>query len=451
MNDAYAGQMLQLLDVDDEDNPFLQALPADRDLVAAQVRELEARQESGEREDLGSTWTDDGPECTYDVMTFPVDRALEYEALREEVGDIEDVVDILALGMGMISWREMTWSALPGCFVAYSHLMDLGRLSQFESMRRGLEIAGVSEADNPFVEKLDMMLNPKFGSFGDRFMEERLRAGKRPVPSVIGIPTCSLTELQSFADMPAEFDGLVEDAHAIDRSEERLAFIQAQVLWRRRLWLQMPMCWQVLEMTWLMQKISSDYEVMQALQVLAGGELDTPYSAQVDNEGDSMLRLRELRDSFEAYLSGEKRLPKQTSASIFTCGREIRGDLRARITDGFHDLVSLADEITSIDDSLLYSQLQLRWRGGYLSRLPHCPEAIELGWWTALQTTSKALSKALELADVPDDDNPYVTEDELALFRWIRVRRSLYAGIRCRKRAAACVKVVCRVVRMPMN
>ena len=82
MNDAYAGQMLQLLDVDDEDNPFLQALPADRDLVAAQVRELEALQESGEREELGSTWTDDGPECTYDVMTFPVDRALEYEALR---------------------------------------------------------------------------------------------------------------------------------------------------------------------------------------------------------------------------------------------------------------------------------------------------------------------------------------------------------------------------------
>ena len=178
-------------------------------------------------------------------------------------------------------------------------------------------------------------------------MEERLRAEKRPVPSVIGIPTCSLAELQSFADMPAEFDGLVEDAHAIDRSEERLAFIQAQVLWRRRLWLQMPMCVQVLEMTWLMQQVSSDYEAMQALQVLAGGELDTPYSAQVDPEGDSMLRLRELRDSFEAYLSGEKRLPKQTSASIFTCGREIRGDLRARITDGLRDMVTLADEITS--------------------------------------------------------------------------------------------------------
>ena len=379
MNDAYAGQMMQLLDVHDEDNPFLQALPADRDLVAAQVRKLEANLESGEREELGSTWTDDGPDCTYDVMIFPVDRALEYEALRAKVGDIEDVEDILALGRAMISWHEMTWSALPGCFVAYSHLMDLGRLSQFESMHRALDIASVSEADNPFIEPLDQMLNPKFGRFGDRFMEERLRAGKRPVPSVIGIPTCSLADLQSFAHMLDEFDRLVENAHAIDRSEERLAFIQAQVLWRRRLWLQMPMCWQVLEMAWLMQQVSNDYGAMYALQYLADGELDTPYSAQVDPEGDSMLRLRELRDSFEAYLSGEKRLPKQTSASIFTCGREIRGDLRARITDGLRDMVTLADEITSIEDALLYSQLQIHWRKGYLSRLPHCPEAFELG------------------------------------------------------------------------
>ena len=64
----------------------------------------------------------------------------------------------------MISWREKTWSALPGCFVAYSHLMDLGHLSQFVSMHRALEIAGASEADNPFIEPLDQMLNPEFGS-----------------------------------------------------------------------------------------------------------------------------------------------------------------------------------------------------------------------------------------------------------------------------------------------
>ena len=428
LNDVYAGHTMQLLSVADEDNPFLQAMPADQDLVAAQVRKLEAILESGERVELGSTWTDDGPDCCFDVMIFPVYRALEFDAHREEVGTIEDVEDILALGRAMILWREATWSVLPGCWVVFHHLMELGRLSQFTSMQRALEIAGASEANNPFVEALDKMLNPDFGFFGDGFMDERLRAEKRPIPTVFGIPACSLEDLQSFAHMPDEFDRIVANSQTIVTAMERLDFIQAQVLWRRRLWLQMPMCSQVLEMSWLMQQISSDHEAMQALQVLAGGELDTPYSAQVDSEGKNMLRLRKLRDSFEAFLSGEKRVPKQTSALVFTCGREIGGGLRERISVGFYDLVSLADEFISIDDALLYSQLQNRWRQGFLSRLPHCPEAFELGWWTALQTISSPLSKVLELAGVPEDKNPYIAEDELALFRWIKVGRNLNSG-----------------------
>ena len=295
-------------------------------------------------------------------------------------------------------------------------------------MKRALEIAGVAEEDNPFVEALDEMLNPEFGWFGAGFMEARLRAEKRPLPAVFGIPACTRADLESFAHIPAEFERMIVDAETVFTADDRLAFIERQVTWRRNLWLQMPMCRQVLEMSWLMRQISSDYAANFAIQYLAGDQLETPYAAEVDPAGESRIRLRHLLERFEASLGGEQRQPKETDASLFTCGDDVAPESIDAISDGWRDLMAVGDRVASIDDALEYAEDAINWREGYLSRLPHCPEGVELGWWTAVQTTSMPLSTLLGLAGVPDVDNPYIAEDDSAFARWQSVRQTVFSG-----------------------
>ena len=90
--------------------------------------------------------------------------------------------------------------------------------------------------------------------------------------------------------------------------------------------------------------------------------------------------------------------------------------------------MAAGNQVASVDEALRYAEFEIDWREGYLSRLPHCPEGVELGWWTAVQTTSMPLSTLLGLAGVPDVDNPYIAEDESAFARWLKVRQNLSRG-----------------------
>ncbi len=424
LSDVYAARIFNLQGIDDTENPFAVAVVADLERVELQIQALEALLSSGERADVESNLMGTGSECYYADMILPLARSLEHAALMESLNAIETPQDLPRVGRELIAWREATWAELPGCYVAFHHLMELGRLAHFTLMRRALEFAGVVDAENPFVEPLDQMLNPEYGSFGGRFLEERLRVGVRPMPTVFGLPSCSPADLESFAHMPAEFDDLIAAAQTVATDAERLAYIQRQVHWRYRLWLQMPMCADVIELTWLMRQFSSDYATVFALELLAAGDINTPYPAQVNPQGENAQRLRVVRERFEAQLAGQSRLPRQTGSAIFTCGR-LRDDLKEPIYAGLHDLTTQAKAIATIDEALNYARRQLRWRAGYLAKLPHCPEAIEFGWWSSLQTTSAALARALELAGIDAADNPYAAEDEFALQRWIVVSRAL--------------------------
>ena len=428
LNDVYAGQVMTLLGVADEDNPFLGNLSLDYDILQQGVTNLETILAAGEREIPETDGLFDGPDCHYEIMIVPVERALAHEPLMADANSLQDIQDILAFGRALIAWRDMTWSILPGCWRAFHYLLEIDRLSLLIAMQRALAIAGVNEENDPFAEELDQILNPRWGWFGVGFMEERLRAEKRPIPTVFGIPNCSRAELESFAHMPEEFDSLLADAKSILSNEERLSFIQRQVTWRRRLWLQMPMCQQVLELAWLMRQISSDYAAIYALQILANGMPGNPYPAQLLASSANMMRLSELRDTFAAYLSGGMSPPKQTGPGSFTCGDMLTLEDFEAISAGFADLMATAEAVSSIGDAMQFAESYIGWREGHLSRLTQCPEAIEFGWLEAVWATAKAHLATLELAGVASDDNPYILEQEATVIRWRTLRLALHGG-----------------------
>ena len=102
-------------------------------------------------------------------MIFPVERWLAHRPVMESVEAIETVADVLAVASYIKAWREETWSVVPACFDPFLHLMELGHLAQFVSMQRAIAMAGIGEADDPFAETLDQMLNPRWGYFGGGF------------------------------------------------------------------------------------------------------------------------------------------------------------------------------------------------------------------------------------------------------------------------------------------
>lgn len=429
LNDAYAGQVVRLLGVADEDNPFWGALPADHGNVQQGVAKLETILAAGEREIPETDGLFDGPDCHYEIMIFPVERALAHEPLMAQAESLQDIEDILAFGRALIAWRDTTWSTLPGCWRAFHYLLEADRLSLLIAMQRALAIAGVDNEQDLFAEELDAYLTPKFGrDWSTGFMEERLRAEKRPVPTVFGIRACSLAELESFAHMPAEFDNLLADAKPILSNDERLSFIQRQVQWRRRLWLQMPMCQQVLELAWLMRQISSDYAAIYALQVLADGMPGNPYAAQLGANHANEMRLNELRASFTAYLSGEMSLPDPIEATTFTCGDILALEDYEPISAGFQEVMDAAEAVNSQADAMKFAESYIEWREGYLARLPQCPEALEFGWLEVVWATAKAHLKTLELAGVPSEDNPYILEQEATVIRWRSVHQAIRGG-----------------------
>ena len=412
LNDAYAAQSLRLAGVADADNPFARAIEAGREPLDRHFERLSAILTSGERDDLESASGSRGPDCYYEDMAEANERAMEYRMLVDGARAADDLSDLLAFSSAAVSWHERAWSVLPRCSYAYIFLIDWSRLLNAFAISRAFQLAGAPDADNRFLQEDYDQFQVGAGEATDWFSLERLDVEKRPIPgsTAFGLPNCTLSDLDAFAHLPAEFASLAEQGRTAASDEEKLQFISRQVEWRRRLWLQLPMCQQVLESAWLMQQISSDYAAMHALSFLAQTDLDTPYQEQVAADHGNALRLQELLDMFEAYRSGEQPLPPPASVTLYTCGDAVREESFWEYYEGYADVMRVAMTMESLDDALDYSRHFVEWRAGIFSRLPTCPEAIEYAWLQMLFSTDNALFRVLELAGLPSAENPYAAE-----------------------------------------
>ena len=430
-NDAYAAQSLRLAGVADTDNPYVEAIEASREPLDRQYRQLEALLADGERDDLDESGGSSDTDCYYEDMAVANERGIEFRSLVDGAKAAGDMDELLAYSSAAVYWHEGAWSVLPNCGFVYTYLIDWSRLLHAAVSSRALELTGVTIADDPFRQERYEYFQVGAGETTDMFALERLRVEKRPTledtDTAFGLPDCTIADLDNFANMPAEFASLVEQAERAQTTEERLRFISRQVEWRRQLWLHMPMCQQALELTWLMQQISTDYSAIFALSYLAQADLQTPYHVQVQPSNDNMLRLQELLDAFEAYLSGALALPAPASATLYTCGDAALERSFWDFGDGYSDVLRLAMTMESLDDALQYSSEYVEWRAGLFSSLPTCPEAIEQGWLMLLILTGNAHLNVLEQAGLPPSDNPYTNEVDATESRSVAVNRALFS------------------------
>lgn len=429
LNDAYAAQSLRLAGVADADNPFARSFEAAREALIPHYERLDAILASGERDDLDEPSSYSAPDCYFEDLAAANDRGIEYRLLVDGAEAADDLSALLAFSRVAVAWHARAWSATPGCGYVHAFLIDWSRLLNWFAISRALALAGVPDADNPFLQDRRDRFQVGIGEIADDFSLIRLRVEKRPTPAntAFGLPNCTVSDLESFAHLPTEFASLAEQGSAALSDEEKLQFIRRQVEWRRRLWLHLPMCQEALELAWLMQQISSDYAAMHALNYLAQAEHDTPFHAEVATSSSNLLRLEEVLQQYEQYRAGELALPASPGETLFTCGDAVSDPSFWDYGEGYSDVLRWAMTMKTLDDALQYSREFVEWLAGLLSRLPTCPEAIEQGWIMLLTLTGNALLQVLEQAGLPPTDNPYTEEVGATEARGLAVNRALFS------------------------
>ena len=133
------------------------------------------------------------------------------------------------------------------------------------------------------------------------------------VPAIQGqadvFPPCSGPELAFVAELQPAYDDLIEGLSADgDTSlEKTLAFTEAQIDWRERLWETLPRCAEAIGVAVLMSQNTSDLGGMAAL-TYAGVSLSlNRYKDRLYFEGNSRERLASQFEEVKALLDGGER------------------------------------------------------------------------------------------------------------------------------------------------
>ena len=93
--------------------------------------------------------------------------------------------------------------------------------------------------------------------------------------------------------------------------------------------------------------------------------------------------------------------------------------LTIRIALPHNAVITRASELESIDDLLAFAEEEVDQR--IWSMVPHCAEAVETSWFVRQVAGDFAAARALELMDVPEDDNPYLQPAELGAERFAEI------------------------------
>ena len=406
--DVYTGRMLTLLGVADSENPYLARFEFDQTLLAEQLDRIDAALVGREREDIEGGSLAASADCYFDGMNVLTDLWLQYNVLLETAQSVGMLDELLAYATGQIEWRNDAWSRLPDCDTGYLLTMEFTHTLEDFVTRTAFAFAAISDQGNPFVERLEKVLNPP-ENLRDHFLQTRLTVPKRPSKIIEGIPSCSLVQLTQIKDIPAQYDALILKAQDIASSEDALDFLASHVSWREELWQRLPLCAEALELGWLMNQVASDYAARHAFLFVGASALDMPFVAQIREMTNRGSRLLEARSELDAYISGETTQPAVSGVLPECETLERTGDFVAadwRMQDRAKALASFLDLVD-------YSEKLVKWRDGRLTRSPICAEELQIAWLMTRYITDLGLSAALELGGVPAHDNPFLAEIEL--------------------------------------
>ncbi|MCY4540312.1 MAG: hypothetical protein OXE52_19005 [Chloroflexi bacterium] len=244
-----------------EDNPFALRLEDALETLAEFNAEVDRRYQLAlEEEARAKPQAHALPSCPDDVFQSATDELLDY-AKQGEIA-IESNEDLMRFAERQIAWHADHLTDLPYCDEMLQIRWLLIELNSDFVARAALRLAGVPNADNPFLRL------PSDQARIDAIVQDRQRPNSDQ-PRTEGaavLPACSKHDLQIAIDEYIYVYDEIEDIPAYLFSlADTIEYIQVLIAWREALWRRMPLCAEAVALGLFMHQSSAAYSPLFTL------------------------------------------------------------------------------------------------------------------------------------------------------------------------------------------
>ena len=319
-----------------------------------------------------------------------------YDELADLVANESSGETLSDYGEVLFAWRESFWLSHPIC----DEVFDIG-LAMDESVSDmaaflAYQLAGVADADNPFVESMTNgvgLLSILLAELPDE------PSADADAPAV-DLPACTDDDLGILSGELAVYRALLEVPPRTYSLGGLAKYGLAQLAWRDKLWTRLPPCDLSLQVGLLMSHITSDLAVELALEIGEIASESAPFSEQIAAD---RARLADLAAPIDAVEIG-----RAQTVTLPECGDD--GMLRfAAANQAFPGLVDALEAAETVPDLLAAAELHLAWRETLEANLPDCIEAMITAGLALRVTGNYVASLALDIAGImpePDAEMP---------------------------------------------
>ena len=381
---------------------FPQSLPLDQSYRRRDrlIREFEAALEDGGRQ----------AEYLLDESRYRLCNPSEFETYLETVNGyrellamaeaVTNVDDLVAYAEAQLAWRETVWREKPPCEFFWELGFDMSRVTEDIFVWKALELAGVSDSENPYTEpiRLNRLLIQSLEEYMRRVVE-RERGEKGSVSQVfLGLPRCpadlvvsELERLRSYVEVGAV---------AVESLEELLNFSREQMTWRAENITGVPYCAEQLEIQALLIQLNGDFVARAGLELAAVPAEENPY-----------LRLPGDQERVDA-LTYSSETPGTDNTQARACTDAEKSDALHEDTADYTLMRNAIRTASVIENFIAYLEDQIAWRDTLWRELTLCAEVIELGLLMQKIHSGYASFLALHYAGATPEQNPFYPQIE---------------------------------------
>ncbi|MCY4063230.1 MAG: SH3 domain-containing protein [Chloroflexi bacterium] len=413
--DALARAALELADLSADENPYLQRLPGDQARIEGLLSTMIGVDRSG------ATPSDQRGlrACEADDWALLENAAAELQDLSNSTREESHPVATLAAIDRLLRWREKNIPGLPACAESIDLIQALSAVATDAAATQAFTYGGVSPERNPFPPLLEASMATVI-SWQEQLATKRSSQAAR-IFSGNQLPACAPDELsEAFDSLRTESAALLEQAASVDSSANLIDFGAAQIAFRETRLAQLPMCAEAFAWRWWMVEALADAALRSAIAVGAPYSIATGHrSTMSDNAERASSARADLKDALEGVSLA--RAARRSNAAAPACSDADHVFLFAFLAPAFWKLTDAALAISQPQEVSPFIDQSFAFRRLLWENLPRCADTLEAGILMQAVAADFVAMLALELAQTPVTDIPYlpsIASDINRFFQW---------------------------------
>lgn len=345
------------------------------------------------------------PACDTEDLKPILDLVIEFQLSSS--ASITTMEELIGFAVEQLHWRENELARLPTCWEAHTLHLSVVRLIGELVGRTALELAGVPESENPFLN-----IAP---SYQDRLqalvvtamsIDPNLTTAPERDP-----PACPRQSAEELSDIVLELQALEVVSLGNEDRNKILATIDRQLQWLDDALARLQDCADAIEISLLVAKLTSDLSALQSLGFAGVPEGANPFGRLVALETQSLIDLAEALPAAEEELVSSESLSRALavgrSGELPACTIDDQVQAWARVAEAYHELLDTTQTVEDMDDLLAYSRLALDIRESKLPLVKLCAENFDYVWLLSQELNDLVTWFAMRFDDMPRKAIPF--------------------------------------------